>query len=129
MRSSAAEEPCLRPHRVLRHPGKRSGLGWRTGSGATTTSFRITGRAEGRTPSPSRSGWHDDQYDILFLDRAEFAAGDDWEVSGGPRLRNTKRLVLVATREALTASDPVAPAGRHLHLPGPAGDPDRLRSH
>lgn len=45
-------------------------------------------------------------YDV-FLDRAEYAMGDDWKQIGERALRQTRRLVLVATREALTVSKPV----------------------
>ena len=43
----------------------------------------------------------------VFLDRADYASGDDWKQMGQIALRNTQRLVLVATREALTISKPV----------------------
>lgn len=43
-----------------------------------------------------------------FLDRAEYAIGDDWKREGEIALRNTQHLVLVATREAVTQSNPVA---------------------
>jgi WD40 repeat protein len=49
----------------------------------------------------------DRKYDV-FLDRSEYAMGENWEEGGRRALRNTKRLVLVATREALTESKPVA---------------------
>ena len=39
-----------------------------------------------------------------FLDRAEFAAGDDWKQEGHNALRNTQRLVIIATREAIQNS-------------------------
>ena len=45
-------------------------------------------------------------YDV-FLDRAEYAMGDDWKRIGEVALRNTQRLVLVATREAIFESKPV----------------------
>lgn len=45
-------------------------------------------------------------YDV-FLDRDEYAFGDDWKEVGERALRNTQRLVLVATREAVTLSQPV----------------------
>jgi hypothetical protein len=48
----------------------------------------------------------DRNYDV-FLDRAEFASGDDWEAIGKIALLNTKRLILIATREAVTVSKPV----------------------
>lgn len=48
----------------------------------------------------------DRKYDV-FLDRAEFAIGDNWRGTAQRALWNTKRLILVATREALTASEPV----------------------
>ena len=47
------------------------------------------------------------KYDV-FLDRVEYAMGDDFREVGRRALRNTKRLVLVATREAVTVSEPVA---------------------
>src|SRR5271157_4492406 len=43
----------------------------------------------------------------VFLDRAEFAMGDDWKGVSERAILNTERLVLVATREALTDSVPV----------------------
>ena len=43
-----------------------------------------------------------------FLDRAEYAMGDDWKSQGKKALRNTQRLVLIATPEAVWQSDPVA---------------------
>mgnify|MGYP000331975236 CR=1 FL=1 len=43
-----------------------------------------------------------------FLDRAEYAMGDDWKSQGKKALHNTQRLVLVATPEAVWHSDPVA---------------------
>ena len=43
----------------------------------------------------------------VFLDRSEFASGDDWKLLGQIALRNTQRLVLVATREAVTESPAV----------------------
>src|SRR3954453_21079773 len=43
----------------------------------------------------------------VFLDRAEFAMGDDWKGVGERAIRNTQRLVLIATREAVTVSLPV----------------------
>jgi hypothetical protein len=49
----------------------------------------------------------DRNYDV-FLDRAEYAMGDPWRSVGERALRNTQRLVLVATREAVTQSEPVA---------------------
>lgn len=49
----------------------------------------------------------DRRYDV-FLDRGAFAMGDNWRTVGTYAIRNTKRLVLVATREAITESDPVA---------------------
>ena len=45
-------------------------------------------------------------YDV-FLDRADYASGDDWKAVGEIALRNTQRLVLIATREAVTISKPV----------------------
>lgn len=43
----------------------------------------------------------------VFLDRAEYAMGDDWKRVGEIALRNTQRLVLIATREAVFESEPV----------------------
>jgi len=43
----------------------------------------------------------------VFLDRSEYAMGDDWQAVGEVALRNTRRLVLVATREAVFDSFPV----------------------
>jgi hypothetical protein len=43
----------------------------------------------------------------VFLDRADFASGDDWKRMGQIALRNTQRLILIATREAVTESLPV----------------------
>ncbi len=43
----------------------------------------------------------------VFLDRADYASGDDWKQVGEIALRNTQRLVLIATREALLESKPV----------------------
>ncbi len=45
-------------------------------------------------------------YDV-FLDRAEYAVGDEWKGVGETALRNTQRLVLIATREAVFESKPV----------------------
>lgn len=45
-------------------------------------------------------------YDV-FLDRADYASGDDWKEVGEIALHNTQRLVLIATREAVTISKPV----------------------
>ena len=45
-------------------------------------------------------------YDV-FLDRADYASGDDWKRIGEVALRNTQRLVVVATRDAVTKSEPV----------------------
>lgn len=45
-------------------------------------------------------------YDV-FLDRAEYAMGDKWKGVGEVALRNTQRLVLIATREAVFESKPV----------------------
>lgn len=62
-----------------------------------------------------------DQRFEVFLDRAEFAAGDDWKREARWALRSTQRLVVVATREAVTASEPVAMevvnfSGRGRHI-------------
>lgn len=43
----------------------------------------------------------------VFLDRAEYAMGDDWPTVGRRALDNTTRLVLIATRQAVTISQPV----------------------
>lgn len=48
----------------------------------------------------------DKKYDV-FLDRAEYAMGDDWLREGRSSLFNTKRLILVATPEAISISEPV----------------------
>ena len=42
-----------------------------------------------------------------FLDRSEFAVGDDWKKQGEVALRNTHRLVVIATRDAIENSAPV----------------------
>ena len=42
-----------------------------------------------------------------FLDRSEFASGDDWKAEAQIALRTTKRLVVIATRDAIANSDPV----------------------
>ncbi len=43
----------------------------------------------------------------VFLDRSEFVKGENWEVAGDLALRNTRRLVVIATRGAVTQSPPV----------------------
>jgi tetratricopeptide (TPR) repeat protein len=43
----------------------------------------------------------------VFLDRAEYAMGDDWKTEGHRALWNTQRLIVIATREAVTRSKPV----------------------
>jgi len=43
-----------------------------------------------------------------FLDRSEFAGGDDWLIEAQRALRQTQRLILIATREAITESPPVS---------------------
>lgn len=43
-----------------------------------------------------------------FLDRAEYAMGDDWSAEGALALKNTQRLVVIATPQAVTESKPVA---------------------
>jgi len=43
-----------------------------------------------------------------FLDRAEFAPSDDWKVEAARALRNTQRLVVIATRDAMLSSEAVA---------------------
>lgn len=40
----------------------------------------------------------------VFLDRSDYASGDDWKAIGEIAIRNTQRLVLIATREAVTQS-------------------------
>ncbi len=67
-------------------------------------------------------------YDV-FLDRAEYAMGDDWKRVGELALRNTQRLVLIATRQAVFESEPVrrevilfTDRGRHV-IPIFFGDP------
>jgi WD40 repeat protein len=42
-----------------------------------------------------------------FLDRSEFAVGDDWKLEAGVALRRTQRLLVVATTEAISTSDAV----------------------
>ncbi len=42
-----------------------------------------------------------------FLDRSEFAGGDDWKHQASQALANTQRLIVIGTREALTISAPV----------------------
>ena len=42
-----------------------------------------------------------------FLDRSEYAMGDDWRSEGIWALRHSQRLVVVATREAVMCSEPV----------------------
>jgi hypothetical protein len=46
-------------------------------------------------------------YDV-FLDRGEYAMGEDWKNVGQTALQNTQKLILVATRQAVTDSQPVA---------------------
>ncbi len=48
----------------------------------------------------------DAKYDV-FIDQTEYAMGDDWKKVGREALANTQRLVLIATREAVTESKPV----------------------
>lgn|GEM_PF-1645322 len=48
-----------------------------------------------------------DQGYECFLDRTDYAMGDDWKQEGEFALRHTQRLVIVATREAITESIPV----------------------
>jgi WD40 repeat protein len=43
-----------------------------------------------------------------FLDRSEFAAGDDWKSEARLALRRTQRLLVIATIEAVTSSAAVA---------------------
>lgn len=49
----------------------------------------------------------DRNYDV-FLDRYEYAVGDDWKREGRRALRHTQRLILIATLKAVTQSQPVA---------------------
>ena len=42
-----------------------------------------------------------------FLDQSEFAAGDDWKSEAQKALSNTRRLVIIATREAMVKSEAV----------------------
>ena len=42
-----------------------------------------------------------------FLDQSEFAAGDDWKSEARKALRNTRRLVIIATRQAVVDSEAV----------------------
>ena len=49
-----------------------------------------------------------DQRFDCFLDRTEYAMGDDWKRQGEYALRNSQRLVLIATPEAVSQSGPVA---------------------
>lgn len=76
-----------------------------------------------------------DQGFDCFLDRAEFAMGDDWKEEADCALKNTQRLIVVATRDAVTVSEPVANeveifSGRRNHIipivfvdPYPDGEP------
>lgn len=50
---------------------------------------------------------HQHRFDC-FLDRTEYAMGDDWKRQGQRALRNTQRLILIATRDAVMNSEPVA---------------------
>jgi hypothetical protein len=43
-----------------------------------------------------------------FLDRTEYASGDDWREVGQRALRRAQRLVVIATLDAMTNSRPVA---------------------
>ena len=45
-------------------------------------------------------------YDV-FLDRSDYATGDDWKAVGQIALKNTQRLVLIATKGAVCDSKPV----------------------
>jgi len=47
------------------------------------------------------------QFDC-FLDKTEFVAGDDWLEEAASALQNTQRLIVIATREAVIDSVPVA---------------------
>ena len=62
----------------------------------------------------------DRHYDV-FLDRSDYAAGDEWKRAGAVALRNTRRLILIATKGAVTESKPVqreveifTARGRHI---------------
>lgn len=44
----------------------------------------------------------------VMLDAAEFTAGSDWRTQAAVALRNTQRLILIGTRQALEDSVPVA---------------------
>ena len=59
----------------------------------------------------------DKNFDI-FLDRSEFAAGDDWKKEGMRALRHTQRLIVIATREALTISKAVELEVENFSKPG-----------
>ncbi len=48
-----------------------------------------------------------DLHYAVFLDRAEYAMGDDWREVGEVKLRNSQHLILIATRSAVTESLPV----------------------
>lgn len=48
----------------------------------------------------------DENFEV-FLDRADYASGDDWKKIGQVALRNTQWLILVATNEAVFQSQPV----------------------
>lgn len=58
------------------------------------------------------------KYDC-FLDRAEFAAGDDWRAEATKALRHTRRLIVIATRDAMKHSKPVE---TEIHHFGARGD-------
>lgn len=47
------------------------------------------------------------KYDC-FLDKTEFVPGDDWREEATRALKSTQRLIVIATREAITTSEPVA---------------------
>ncbi|WP_419913632.1 toll/interleukin-1 receptor domain-containing protein [Hoeflea sp.] len=49
-----------------------------------------------------------------FLDRSEFAGGDDWRTEAKTALDNTRRLIVVGTRQALSKSEPVRDEVSHF---------------
>ena len=55
----------------------------------------------------SQQRLRDKGYDV-FLDRYEYAMSDDWIKEGRRALRNTNRLIVIATRKAISQSKPVA---------------------
>ncbi len=59
----------------------------------------------------------DRKFDV-FLDRGEYAGGDNWRKIGKTALANTQRLILVATREAIFDSEPVKVEVENYSKPG-----------